>query len=234
MHHRLRFLAGAWLCVALLGEMPPLWQKATAQAQISGAYNNPGYGSGYGYSNRRSGSGYGNSYGSGLANVIRAQGQYQLLQSQAMLTNEQVRSAYLDNKQKWTQNYFQMREQHQTYVQQIHDKNKHSAETLTGAAKSEVPQPLATNALDQVTGRITWPESLRGSEYAALRTRLDDLFAVRAKTNGGTANAQKIHAAAQEFSAKLRENIEAIPVRNYVAARKFLDRLDFTAQTPAG
>src|SRR5438128_828828 len=67
----------------------------------------------YGY--RRYGYGHGgtveSNYMNGMANVIRAQGQVNAYNAQAAINYEQARSKYLDNKKKWTENYYQMKEE---------------------------------------------------------------------------------------------------------------------------
>ena len=173
--------------------------------------------------------GYGkrNAAANGMANLIRAQ-------SQAAVNYEQARSIYLDNRQKWAQNYYKNREEHQAHVVREQERTKHSADSLTAAAKSDVPAPLGADALDPATGRITWPAILRGPDFAAPRTQLDGLFALRATSSFGEANAGRIHAAALEMTARLRDRIGEIPPKPYLAARKFLDSLDYTSQAPAG
>jgi len=171
--------------------------------------------------------GYGNSYANGMANLIRAQ-------SQAAVNYEQARSKYIDNKQKWTQNYYKMREERQAYLARQHENNKHSPDALASAARDDLPPTLGADALDPVTGRITWPAILTGPDYTTQRTRLDELFELRAKTSAGLGNYDQIHAATMEMTAKMRERIEEVPAKHYIAGRKFLDSLNYTAQNPAG
>lgn len=180
----------------------------------------PRYRRSYGYGNR-------GSYANGMANLIRAQ-------SQAAVNYEQARSKYIDNKQKWTQNYYKMREERQGYLVRQHEKDKHSPDSLASAAKDDLPPTLGADALDPVTGHITWPAILKGPAYTAQRTRLDELFELRAKTSGGAGNYDQVHAAAMEMTAKLRERIDEVPSKQYVAGRKFIDSLNYTAQNPAG
>ena len=111
----------------------------------------PRYRRSYGY-------GRGGSYANGMANLIRAQ-------SQAAVNYEQARSKYIDNKQKWTQNYYKMREERQATLAREHEAQKHSPESLTSAAKDAVPPTLGADELDPVTGQITWPAILKGPEF---------------------------------------------------------------------
>jgi hypothetical protein len=175
---------------------------------------------------RRYGYRYGG-YANGMANLIRAQ-------SQAAVNYEIARSKYIDNKQKWTQNYYKMREERQATLAREHEAQKHSPESLESAAKDAVPPTLGADALDPVTGRITWPDVLKGAEFATPRNRLDQLFELRATTSVGVGNYDQIRVAAMEMTSKLREQIDALPAKQYIAGRKFLDSLVQTAQTPAG
>jgi hypothetical protein len=84
-----------------------------------------------------------------------------------------------------------------------------------------------------VTGQISWPDVLQGSEFAELRKQLDQQFELRAKTGSMASTTQRIHAATQEMSALLRNEIQKIPANEYIGARKFLDGLDYTARMGA-
>lgn len=176
---------------------------------------------------RRPNYGYGNSYANSMANLIRAQ-------SQAALNYEQARGKYIENKQKWTQNYYKMREERQAHLAKAQAEGKHSIETMEAVAKSDIPPLLGSDVLDPVTGRITWPLVLQGADFAAQRTRLEQLFEMRATTGTGFGHVDQIHAAAMEMTSKLRNRITEIPAKQYIAGRKFLDSLDYTAQNPTG
>jgi hypothetical protein len=174
--------------------------------------------------------GYRNNYNNSMANLIRAQGQ-------ATLSYEQARGKYIENRLKWMQNYVKMKEERQAYdarQRELKKQSAHSPETLATAAKSDVPPALGADALDPVTGHITWPDILKGPDFSADRTRLDQLFELRATTSSGAMNMDKIHVATREMTEKLRNRIEELPTKHYIAARKFLDSLDYTAQNPAG
>jgi hypothetical protein len=166
-------------------------------------------------------------YMTGMANLIRAQ-------SQAAVNYERARSQYIDNKQKWTQNYMRMKEERQAFDARQRERDRHSSESLSAAARDGLPATLGPDALDPVTGRITWPDILKGPDFTRQRTQLDELFEHRATTSSGAMNIDKIHAATIEMNAKLRNRIEEIPAKHYIAARKFIDSLDWTAQNPAG
>ena len=74
-------------------------------------------------------------------------------------------------------------------------------------------------------------DRLQGSEFADLRKQVEQQFELRAKTSNVAGTTQKIHTATQEMSSILRQEIEKVPANEYIAARKFLDGLDYTART---
>jgi hypothetical protein len=162
-------------------------------------------------------------YLSGLSQVIRAQGDYNVQTSTGLINYEEARSRYIENANKWTQAYFQMREANQAYQIQMRERNKHSPEALAKAA--EVSR-LGSDDLDSVTGKLHWPDALAGDEYAPFRTDIDHFFELRAVTSLRADAAAKIRAATQEMTEILRSNIENLTVADFVAARKFLDRLE--------
>jgi hypothetical protein len=191
-----------------------------------GGYGGYGYGGGWGGGGTAAGN-----YMQGMSTVIRSAGEYNLATAQAGVSYEEARSKYLDNNKKWSENYFEMKERRQALEVQQREINKHSNEALNAAAKSSLPRTLGPNALDPVTGQITWPEVLQGGEFADLRKQVEQQFELRTKTSNVAGTAQKIHAATQEMSSILRKEIEKVPANEYIAARKFLDGLDYTART---
>src|SRR5262245_44675780 len=123
----------------------------TAEAEVlagtAGGFRGLGVGVGVGYGLGYGGYGYGGygggtvagNYLNGVSNVIRSEGEYNVLTSQAGVNNEETRSRYLDNKKKWWENYLQMSEQRQAIDAQRYAAAKHSPEALNAAAKSDLP-----------------------------------------------------------------------------------------------
>jgi hypothetical protein len=177
---------------------------------------------------------YGSSYGNNMSSLIRAQAQANVANAQAALTYEKAQSQYIANKKQWAENYFKMKEERQEYDAREREKNKVSPETLSAAAKIGVPHPLGVEALDPVTGHITWPAPLQASDYSKQREELQRLFEQRVLTGQAEMVAPKIHAATDAMTSQLRGNIEKMPAGDYMRARKFLDSLDYAAQTHAG
>ncbi|MGE5193869.1 MAG: hypothetical protein ACM3U2_15345 [Deltaproteobacteria bacterium] len=168
----------------------------------------------------------------GAAQVIRAEGDYNLQTTQAMINYEIARSKYIENANKWTQAYFQMREANQAFQIQKMERNRHSPETLAQVAASELPRRLSSDELDPVTGKITWPEVLMDDQYASLRIDLEHQFGLRAWTSRTAGTAAQIHDDTRIMMDILRSNIENMPASDFIAARKFIDALDYAVVTP--
>jgi len=169
----------------------------------------------------------------GLAQVIRAEGDYNAATTQGAINYEVARSKYIENMSKLTQAYFQGREANQAFQIQKMERNRHSPETLAQAAAAELPRRLTSEELDPVTGRILWPDVLRGEEYAALRDDLERLFEVRALTSWTGDTVSLIHDDTHAMLDILRSHIEEMPSNDFVAARKFIVALDYAVITPA-
>jgi hypothetical protein len=216
-------VGGVTLALALL-----LASEAGAQFGVWRPY---GYGA-FGYGGGYGGGTVAGNYMQGMSQVIRSQGEYNYLSSQAGINYEEARSKYLDNQKKWAENYFQMKERRQAIEVQQREINKQTNEARAAAlaAKPPVSRGLGPNALDPLTGRITWPEVLLGRDFDAPRTQIDQSLELRAKTSHGAGTSEKIHAAVNEMLSRLRSQIETIPANQYIAARKFLDALDYTAR----
>ncbi len=165
----------------------------------------------------------------GAAQVIRAEGDYNALVTQGMINYEMARSGYIDNVAKWSQYYSRMREANEAYKRQKLEQNRHSPEVLAKVAASDIPRALSSDELDAVTGRISWPPALMDDQYAALRADLEHLFQVRTWTTQTNATGAQIRADTRQLLELLRGNMDIIPASDYIAARKFIDSLDYSA-----
>jgi hypothetical protein len=202
-----------------------LAQQASAQDFGFMSYYEPWYG-GYGYGGTVEGD-----YLWGMSQVIRAGGEYNFNTAKAGVNNEEARRRYLENKKKWTQNYYQLREQRQAQDAQKRERERASRQTYYASLNAAPSRAPAPDALDPVTGRISWPDVLLGGEFEKPRQEIDQLFELRAVTSRGAGNAQRIHELTQEMSRILRSQVAKIPANDYMAARKFIDKLDFSARS---
>ena len=166
----------------------------------------------------------------GFADVVRSAGQYNLDTAQAQNIQQDSVSKYLDNRLKGTDTYFQMREANRQYRQRL-ETPPLSSEQLYRIAAEQAPKTLAASDLDPLTGDISWPIVLQGDEYEEARTKLEGLFALRAK-EGDSSYVFQIQQVANETLAQLKANIRNYPPPEYLQAKRFLESLAFSARAP--
>jgi hypothetical protein len=162
----------------------------------------------------------------GHADVVRSYGMANLLNSQAANQIEQARKAYIENRLKATQTYFEMR-RYNDEARRAERGSPLSMEQYVRLARDQAPEPLSATQLDPLTGIVAWPATLRAPHYEPFRRRLDRLFQDRAT---GYVVYGEIQAAIQEFADQLKLEIDRIPANDYVAAKKFLDSLAWAAR----
>src|SRR5262245_23538235 len=186
---------------------------ALAVAQYPGNAGYPAYTGYYGGGATAAGSA-----ASGAANVIQAQGQRNLSNSQAAINAEQARSMNIANNLQYTQTYYEQKKIHDQYTQAQYDKDRRSADELKQYAHAAAPKRMSYSQLDPVTGRLSWPLALTADDYADSRQELDKLFAYRATASGaiGYDRVNEIRKATQAMSDKLKASINDIPTGDYI------------------
>ncbi len=207
-----------------------------AQGYVPGGYgyNRPYYGyGGFGYGGYGAGSTPMGSYMAGMSQVIRAQGQYNLLSSEAAINLEEANRRDIENQAKWTNTYFEMRKVNEAYQKSTRaaPPTPEAAEQMAHAA---APARLTTSVLDPVTGKIAWPTALQGDAFEADRETLGRLFSERAVTHGaiGADTHAQIRAAVDQSLDKLKSRIRDLDPRTYLEARNFLTSLGHEASFP--
>ena len=166
----------------------------------------------------------------GYADIVRSYGMANLLTGQAANQYEQARKQYIENRIRATHGYFEL----QRYMAEVRESMRPrplSLEQYVRLAREEAPAPLTATQLDQLTGDINWPAILRKAEYEPLRRRIERLFQDRAT---GYAVYGEIPAACNAFAEQLQADIMLYPSADYIAARRFLDSLAFSARGVQG
>jgi len=119
----------------------------------------------------------GESYARGAADVIQAQGQANLSNSQAAINLTDARSSQIDNQVKSVNAFWEKKSIYQEHVDQKNYKIGQRRDMLM--AKNRL-QPLTPDEFDRTTGRITWPKILEQKQYDDYRNKLDVLCKNRA------------------------------------------------------
>ncbi|MEQ8790179.1 MAG: hypothetical protein RIC55_28040 [Pirellulaceae bacterium] len=169
----------------------------------------------------------------GAADVIRSKGAANLMNSEASINWEQGRKAYIENRQLWTQTYFEMRRMNKQY-REAERGPRPSSEDLYRYAKERAPDRLSPTELDPLTASIAWPTVLRDESFADDRKKMEALFA-RRTTEEGAADPSiytEIAQTGQQMEAKLKERIRDYPANIYLSGKKFLEGLMYESTLP--
>jgi hypothetical protein len=173
-------------------------------------------------------------YARGLGDVIRSEGAYNLMTSQAAINSTEAVKKDIENREQWTNTYFQMRRENR--VARTEERGpRPTAEDIVRYAQMGKPKPLAPNQLDAVSGKIDWPRSLRTDEYADSRDQLDELFAKRAHYGDmSMEDFMKVKNLTDKMLDQLKQKVREMPSMEYVAAKSFLVSLAYQVQAAAG
>ena len=116
----------------------------------------------------------------GYAQLLRAQAQANLTNSQAAMNWEKAKTIEIQNRKLWTETYFAMRQtNHEARL--LEEGPRVTMEQANAFAKAAAPRKLEFSELDPDSGRITWPEVLTDTVYGDLRKDVEDFFAKRAR-----------------------------------------------------
>lgn len=208
------------------------WSIVTTQPTYGGGgYGYGGWGGGWG----GGGGTVAGNYYNGVANAVRAQGDYNLSTSQAYVNMEEAKRREIENRKAWTDAYFEMRRANSDY-RAAERGPRGTPEDWVRFAKEAAPNRMSPGELDYVTGRIAWPRLLQSDEFKDGRESLDALFADRADRGGsiGPEGYQKIRNETAAMTAYLKKNIKRFPPNEYLDAKKFLESLAFEARFTTG
>jgi len=168
----------------------------------------------------------------GFADVLRAQGWRNLLNSKAAINYSEARRREIENREKWTKTYFEMRTMNRQY-RSAERGPLPTKEDWVRYAQAGAPSRLGTEELDAVTGKITWPMVLKTPEFAQEREQLEKLFAERAaKGMVGMEEYQEIEEVTNQMKEALKKQITDIPPVAYTTAKNFLNSLAYEARFP--
>ena len=119
----------------------------------------------------------------GMASVISAKGNYNLSTSAAAINMTQAQKNEIENRQQYTNTYFQMRATNKA-AREAEAGPPPTMEQIARMAREGVPKPLGPSQMDPVTGQINWPDALQDDSFASQRGEVEQLFATRARYGG--------------------------------------------------
>ncbi len=175
----------------------------------------------------------GESHARGYADVVRSQGMANLANSEAAINMTEAAKRDMENRDQWTDTYFQMRQKNRDY-RAAERGPRPSREDFVRIAAAGRPDKLSPSQLDSVTGEINWPRVLTQPQFADSRAELEALFANRAAYGQSTLDDySKIDATIKAMSEELKKIVRDVPPSDYTASKRFLDSLAFENRQPA-
>lgn len=187
---------------------------------------------------RRGGGGFGGTAASaaamGYAQILRAQSQANLTNSQAAINWEKAKTLEIQNRLLWTETYFKMREtNHEARLRE--EGPRVTGDQAIAMAKEFAPRKLAPHEFDPVTGRITYPEVLRDPVYDSLRHDIDGFFAERARTGGSIDfyERQHVRTILTLLHDELRRHVGDYDAQEYGHAATFIESLLSATHDPS-
>lgn len=224
----LAFVAGVLVCTSLQAQTTSSGSIAIQPVNYGYGYGMPSYG-------------YASTYEEGVlrgwADLWQGVGQYNYSTSLANVNNQEAYSRAIDNSVKRTNAYFARKAINEQARSSANPRP--SAEDIARFAKERAPEGLAAHEFSSAVGSLNWPQILQGSDFAADRAELDNLFATRSPENSGlgTDNHRQIKQTADQMLATLKSRIGEYSPSEYVAAKSFLTRLEresFDGVSPLG
>lgn len=164
-------------------------------------------------------------YQRGMADVIRARGQAAENLARARLNAEQARSQYIKNQKEWTEVYWERKRRAEAELAKDYAEDRKRRERWLKAKRGRKPETLPPSQYDPQSGTLQWPDALQEPVYAELRRQIEAELELQAET-GTTSNTPKIRQLADEMKGLLKNRIDDMSPNQYIASRKFLDRLE--------
>jgi len=185
----------------------------------------------------------GESHARGWADVIRSQGQYNLMTSQAMINATTARRQELENELRQTEVFFERRALNQQ--RRFGDYPERAARNAERAARDAQrmyirygqegrPRRLTSRELDPITGSITWPLFLQGPDYAQQRQTIDAVMHARALQEDAInwEQFEALMSATDAMRNTLRGKIREKNSTDFINTRNFIDRLVYEVRNP--
>jgi hypothetical protein len=200
--------------------------EAAARWYVGGAIAGQVYNPWWGWGVGGGGTTAAESYHRGMADVIRARGEYQAHAARAARDYEAARSAYIENQTQWLAEYNQRKRMGQAQRLQEQQQRREAIDRARSARESARAQELPVpSQIDPDTGAIDWPTVLQEPRYAELTTKLDTLMRQWAQGQDASLLAPQVAQTADQLQAQLHANIRDYAANEFIAADRLLTAL---------
>jgi len=175
----------------------------------------------------------GESWARGMSDVMRASGDANLRNSEAAINVTEAQSRAMDNRLKYTQTFFENRRMNREY-RAAEAGPKITQQQAERIARERAPKRATAQDVDPITGGLAWPRVFDDAQYTPYREKLEILFAERAEQGGaiGMDTYREIESVTDEMLATLKGNIGSMSGTDYMAAKRFVERLANEARFP--
>lgn len=166
----------------------------------------------------------------GIARVLRGEGEYLLLGSQAAINLTEAQRRGIENWKTWVHTLFEV-QRYNREARAIDRGPPLTQATILRMAQVGKPHRLTPSEMDTITGQLTWPLVLQSAEFSPYRRFVDQIFADRAYR--GVLNLNEYMQAQSTIRfmlSLLREQIQEFQPIDYMAGRRFLESLAFEAR----
>lgn len=161
----------------------------------------------------------------GMANVISAQGNYNLSTSAAAINMTQAQRNEIQNAQLDTDTYFQMRATNRA-ARKAEAGPPPSIELIARMARDGAPKPVTAQQVNPSSGKISWPSALTQEVFKPQRDDLEQIVA-RQVRYGGLSFSDQMDARKniETMFQELKTQVTTLPPQEYTTSRSFLNSL---------
>lgn len=170
----------------------------------------------------------------GQASVVDAAGQYNYYTSLAAVNRAEAIRRGIENEKLYVKTYLEIKEMRAEFWEKYKPRPA-NAEIRRMANELAQPDQLSDEQFNRTTGQLYWPHILRQPEYAAMRNRVDELFAARTIENSGdgSSNQREIDSILDGMHRLLVHNADSISVQQFSDANSFIRSTAYEAQIPS-
>ena len=168
----------------------------------------------------------------GQSAVIGSIGQTVYLDSLAAINYTEAYKRAIDNSVALTKSYYERREIREEYIQ------KYGPKAFVGEARKKFieyyqPKRLSAQEFSSQQGKLSWPHILRQQQFAPVKERIDDVFAIRDASNSGDGSAthREIYPLCNALTGLLRENIGNMTSDQYINGLEFIRSVELESRT---
>jgi len=164
---------------------------------------------------------------------LMAQGRYNLDTSMARINNSVAQRNEIDNWRFHAYSFFELRNMNRAARRAL-EGPRPSMEDMIRYARMDVPTRLSPSHLDAPTGQLNWPLVLQAEQFGHYRGQIQEVFARHAASGAiGAADYFRTLQAISLLEGALKQHIRQLPPADYMAARTFLESLQYEAQLAA-